>query len=79
MTDRRLRSLEQLAAAEGLTVLSVGVSGGSHFKLRARAADGREESFFAAFSPSDRRSHINCRALFRRFARGQTTKTERTS
>lgn len=79
MTAQRFLVIDRLVESEGLQLVSRSISGGCHIRLRARAADGREEMFFLALSTSDRRSQNNFRSMLRRFARGHSTKTERKS
>jgi hypothetical protein len=74
VTCRIHREIEQQVAGEGLTVVEITSGHRAHLKVRVRAPDGRSELFICSCSPGDTNTSRQQRAMFRRFARGHSTK-----
>lgn len=66
------RDLYRVAKAVGLTVRSINVTGGKHFKVILERDDGETLMYFTASSPSDRTGIRNLTADWKRFARNST-------
>lgn len=58
MSNKRVRDLCRVVESLGLKVVSVSVSGGSHYKVKI-SNGSKERVSFAAFSPGDTRSVLN--------------------
>jgi hypothetical protein len=62
---KRIRHVCKAAESLGLEVLDVGISGGSHIKLKLRRGEVTKTTF-VAFSSGDRRSLLNWKSDMRR-------------
>lgn len=64
---------------EGLQVVDWSGGGGTHYKFRVRAPDGREMVQVTSASGGDHRKLANIKSLSRRFARGEVGAPKRTT
>lgn len=68
MTRARARELSKLVDECGLRLVEIVQTGGSHYKVIVERNDGVRRNIICSLTPSDRRAHLNNRALLRRFA-----------
>ncbi|MBU3577546.1 hypothetical protein [Polynucleobacter sp. UK-Kesae-W10] len=64
------RDAMQMARKEGLEVLSVEITGGTHYKLNVKNKSGDVAFFILGSTSSDIRALRKRESLFRRFAKG---------
>lgn len=69
--SRRGRELRKMAETEGLLVLSLNLTQGSHVRLVVKYPHYDPIPLVAPLTPSDHRGDVNLRAQMRRVARGQ--------
>lgn len=67
--NRRAQKYVDFLLGEGIEILDVSTTGGSHYKIHVRAK-GQERFFIAPYSPSDRRAFLNWKSDARRWLRG---------
>lgn len=73
------RELKKLAKRHDLTVVSLGHTGGTHYKLTLQRSDGDTMFFITALTTSDRRSLQNLESRVKRFSLGQERPNERST
>lgn len=70
---KRKRELSDLATKAGAAeVVSMAITGGTHYVLRIKAPNESVRKFFTAFTPSDRRANLNLLSDVRSWCRQNT-------
>lgn len=77
MTVAVERELKKIAKRHNLKVLSLGLTGSTHYKLTLQRSDGGTMFFITALTTSDRKSLYNLESRIKRFSLGQERPHER--